>query len=265
MRAIHIATGTAAALLVTALVIAGTARSQTAPAAPDDQSEEMMALGDQGMDAAPMDAPGPAAAPRAWGRGAGGGMHGAPGAPGGGCGFGMRSGRGYGMHRGAGGPDGFGMMMGPAGRLLHASPRIAEELKLTDDQKAKLHDIGEGLARKGIQARADMELAHLDMAKLLRADSPDRDAIAAKIDEISRLRATHMKQALDAGIEARKVLTADQLKKLKELRPGPGRGEGRGMMQGRGHGQGRSQGQGRSRDQKQGADRGLNRAPYLGQ
>jgi len=232
MRTIPIATGMAAVLLATALVAAGPARSQPAPQAPDDNSEEMMTFGfDDGPDAAPWDdgGSGPAFAPRA-GRGGGQGMACAPGG---------RGGPGRGMHAGRrGARGGGGTMLGPIGRLIHAGPRLAEELDLTSAQQEKLQDIAEGLARSSIQNRADMQTARLDMGKLLRADTPDRARIAAKIDEIARMRATHQKRALDAGLEARKVLTAEQLEKFKALRPGFGQGkapgQGRGARQGRG-------------------------------
>lgn len=242
MKTIPIATGIAAAALATTLLIAGSARSQSAPPPTDKDTtpelgvpgppapDDLMSfdLGD-GPDMAPWDGEGagPAFAPRASGRGMG--MHRGPG-----------GGRGMGFGRG----DGDGMMLGPVGRLLHAGGRLAEELDLTSAQQDKLRDIADNLARTSIQARADLQVARLDMAKLVRADSPNRASIAAKIDDIARMRATQQKQVLDAALSARKVLTAEQLEKFKDLRPGMGHRHERGEWRGRGRAPGADEGQG---------------------
>jgi Spy/CpxP family protein refolding chaperone len=126
---------------------------------------------------------------------------------------GRGDGPGQGPHGRMGGPGGRGMMMrrGLGMRL--------EALDLTDAQRTKLRDIHEAVARKNIQRRADMELARMDLRKLMRAETPSASAVNAQIDKISRLQAEGMKAKFDALMQARAVLTPDQLKKL---RSGPG-------------------------------------------
>jgi Spy/CpxP family protein refolding chaperone len=135
-------------------------------------------------------------------------------------------GRGPGMRGGMGrGMDG-GMFLGPERILLmDGSGRLADKLDLTGTQKDKLRDLGGDLERKEIRLRADMETAGLDLRDLMRSDSPSASAVDSKIETLTQLRGEMMKAGARAVLDARKVLTSDQRKKLEDLRPG--RGEGR--------------------------------------
>ena len=88
-------------------------------------------------------------------------------------------------------------------------------LDLTDAQRAKMRDIHEAHARKAIQRRADMQLARMDLHKLMRAEKVDAAAVNAQIDKLARMRADAAKAAFDTHMQARAVLTPEQLKKLR--------------------------------------------------
>ena len=118
------------------------------------------------------------------------------------------------------GRDGGGMMGGPGGMRGHLA-MIADRLKLTDPQRDKIRDIMEQQQRRGIQERADLEIANLDLHKLMRADKPDRNAIDAQVDKIARMRATLAKERIGAMLSAQDVLTPEQREQLKQMR-GPG-------------------------------------------
>lgn len=135
-----------------------------------------------------------------------GGMHGMRGGPGMGHGGpGMRGGMGM-RH---GGP-------GMRGGMMHA--RLAQ-LDLSASQRERLATIRESQQRKSIQMRADLQLARLDMAKLMRAENPDQSALNAQIDRMARLRADAAKARLSGHLEMRSVLTSEQIKKLHERGP----------------------------------------------
>jgi len=121
-------------------------------------------------------------------------------------------GQGHGPHAHTGGPGHRGMMR------RDAVARFAA-LDLTDAQRDKLRDLHEAAARKSVQRRADMQLARMDLRKLMRAESPSASSVNAQIDKISRLQADGMKAHFDTFMQARAVLTPEQLKKL---RSGPG-------------------------------------------
>jgi Spy/CpxP family protein refolding chaperone len=129
-----------------------------------------------------------------------------------------------GMHGGMG----MGFFMGPERLLLlDGGSRVAESLDLTGTQRDKLRSIGSDLARKGIRMRADLETAQLDFHDLMRGDSPSRSELDSKIDALTRIRGEMMKAGATATLDARKVLTSEQRKKLEEMRPGRGGRESR--------------------------------------
>ncbi len=151
-------------------------------------------------------------------------------------GFGHDGGEGFRGHEGFGGWEHGGMHHGFGGgeglTRLAENPHLRAFLDLTDDQVQRLHQIGVESEKASIQNRADMELKHLELRELLRADNPDHDAIMSKLDEVNATRGKIEKQRMEAMLNARSVLTPDQLKKLKEFREhrGPeGMEHGRGM------------------------------------
>jgi Spy/CpxP family protein refolding chaperone len=120
------------------------------------------------------------------------------------------------------GPGGMGRGMGRSMRGMHRGmglgPRMIRELNLTPEQQEKMKAAREREQRKAIQTRADIQLARLDLRKLMQADKPDQKAIDAQIDRISGLRTSLEKSHVATMIEFRASLTPDQQRKLKELR-----------------------------------------------
>ena len=118
------------------------------------------------------------------------------------------------------------------------NPRVRMMLGLTDDQVTRLHRLGVEAEKASVQTRADMELRHIELRELMRADNPNRDAIMQKIDDVTALRGKMEKQNVDTLLSARSVLTAEQVKKVKAFmenggfRGGPGEREH--MMERRG-------------------------------
>ena len=125
------------------------------------------------------------------------------------------------------------------------NPRVRTYLGLTDEQVGRLHKISVDAQKASVQTRADMELRHIELRELMRADNPDHDAIMAKLDEVNALQGKMAKQRAETMLSARSVLTPEQVKKIKTFMEnrGAGGGQGRGgMMERRGGGPGRPQG-----------------------
>ena len=113
-----------------------------------------------------------------------------------------------------------GMGMGPMG---HGGPGLRgrfAELNLTGDQRTKLQALHEAQARKAVQRRADMQLARIDLHKLMREDRPNMASVNAQIDKMARLHAEAMKARFETHMQARALLTPEQVKKLREGMPG---------------------------------------------
>jgi Spy/CpxP family protein refolding chaperone len=121
-------------------------------------------------------------------------------------------GHGPGMGPGA---MGHGRRMGRGG--MGFEPGVMSQLDLTAEQREKMRAAHEREQRKAIQARADIQLAHLDLRKLMQAEKPDQRAIDAQIDRISTMRANLQKSHVATMLEFRASLTPEQQKKLREL------------------------------------------------
>ena len=119
-----------------------------------------------------------------------------------------RAGMGAGMQ---GGRMGRSMMHGQRGMALRL--KLAQ-LDLTDAQRARLRDLHEAHARRAIQRRADMQLARLDLRKLMSADRPSQTAVNAQIDRLARMHAEGLKSAFELRLQAKAVLTPEQVKQL---------------------------------------------------
>ena len=130
---------------------------------------------------------------------------------------------GGGGEMGAGGMRGqerWGMIgrRGPGMRGEFAMRRRLEDLDLTDTQRKKLAEIRDTHAKTAINQRASVELAALDLRKLMRADKPDVGAVERQIDKVASLRAALTKNRVTGMLEARALLTPEQLEKLRSPR-----------------------------------------------
>ena len=119
-------------------------------------------------------------------------------------------------------------MQGRRARGLHRGrlTELHKQLNLTDEQKAKIADVHDKTERATIPIQGNLEIAHLDLRKLMRAEKPDARAIDAQIDKIHGLRASLQKTHVAGMIEVRGLLTPAQQKTLRE--------SGLGFIMGRG-------------------------------
>ena len=129
---------------------------------------------------------------------------------------------------------------------------------LTEDQKTKIKDLmyERSQDKQMLKAQLAEKKAHLRVLTL--ADSPDRKAIDKTIDEMSDLRGTMMKHAIDTKFKIKGVLTPEQYKawqmhqqhKMHMKAQGDRQGKGQGMRAGS-----------ENRMQQQGRRQMNNRAP----
>ena len=106
------------------------------------------------------------------------------------------------------------------------NPRVRQYLGLTDEQVGRLHTISVDAQKASVQTRADMELRHIELREMMRADNPDQSAIMAKLDEVNALRGKMQKQNVETMLSARSVLTPEQQKKVKTFLENRGAGGG---------------------------------------
>lgn len=95
--------------------------------------------------------------------------------------------------------------------------RHRAELGLNPQQVEALEKLTMDTMRAGIQRRADLQIAGLDLVSLRRADTVDLTKVEAKVREIEKMRADGQIARIRADEQGKAQLTADQREKLKAL------------------------------------------------
>ncbi len=116
-------------------------------------------------------------------------------------------GRGYGKE---------GRQNSPCG--IWRNPKITEELGLTDEQVEKLKDADFAFREKKMELKYQLNRLSLQMEKAFTKDAVDEAAVRQLAEKISDLRGKLFTRKIESRLEIRKLLSADQLKKLKTLR-----------------------------------------------
>ncbi len=135
----------------------------------------------------------------------------AGGGPGGGRGWGGQRGR-----AGAGRPTSGRQEFGREGAL--DNPAIRQRLGITAEQASKIGQQNLDFQKAEIRGRADLQVKRIELNELLAADSPDRAAVDAKLQELSAAQAALEKSAIDNRLALRDILTPAQRQQLQQLR-----------------------------------------------
>ncbi|MFY9853921.1 MAG: Spy/CpxP family protein refolding chaperone [Terracidiphilus sp.] len=134
---------------------------------------------------------------------------------------GMGSGPGFGdrrppMERAFGPQDGHGRWWN--------NPRVAERLKLTDEQRKDFDNILLEHREKLIDLRASLQKAELELEPLMGADQPDETKVLAQIDKVAQARAELEKANAAFLLAIRAKLTPEQWKSIQAFRAERGAG-----------------------------------------
>jgi Spy/CpxP family protein refolding chaperone len=100
----------------------------------------------------------------------------------------------------------------------HLFPQIARELGLSEQQRDQLQQLHREKEKQAIGLEAQIRLNHLELSELIDNQAPDRAAIGAKIDEMAGLMAQRKKLEIDTLLDAKQLLTPEQLDRFEELR-----------------------------------------------
>lgn len=128
--------------------------------------------------------------------------------------MGMAGGHRAGIRAGCPGPA---MVVRAAMGEIKGYIRGVHALDLTTEQLGKLKDIKHDLSVALIKKQADLQVAVLGLKKLMDQDIPDLQAIRSHIDSMGKMETEIQKTAVEAALEARKVLTADQILKARHM------------------------------------------------
>jgi Spy/CpxP family protein refolding chaperone len=119
-------------------------------------------------------------------------------------------------------------------RLL-SDPQIQQKVGVTADQVAKIRQEESTFRKTEIRQRADVAVQRIDLRDLLAAQTPDRSAIDAKLQQVSAAQLAMEKSRIDFQLNMKQALTPDQREKLRQAlrerwqarRGGRGEGPGR--------------------------------------
>ena len=94
--------------------------------------------------------------------------------------------------------------------------RILEELKLSDEQRAKFESLSFEFRKAQADIIGKLNKARVELQELLSAEKPDKSAIDKKMNEISSYVNELMKLRVNYWLGLQQVLTSEQRKILKE-------------------------------------------------
>jgi len=120
----------------------------------------------------------------------------------------------------------------------HGSP-WAQALNLTPEQKTKMDELRAKFREENAQLIGAMVTKKIELQSLWSNPKADDKAILDKSKEMRELRSQMMDKAIQMRLEARKILTPEQIARMPHGRgfgPGAGRGFGGGFGRGPGRG-----------------------------
>jgi Spy/CpxP family protein refolding chaperone len=94
--------------------------------------------------------------------------------------------------------------------------RIVKKLDLSADQQKEFEKLSSAMMKTQIDVRAKIAAARVDVKDLTRADKPDKGAITAKLDEITRLQGQMKTSHVQFWFDVNQLLKTDQQKIWKK-------------------------------------------------
>jgi protein CpxP len=97
-------------------------------------------------------------------------------------------------------------------------PELLQKLQVSDDQVRRIEKIVQDHQTQEVDLRAALEKQDATLRPLMETGQPDEPQVLAQIDKVAQARANLEKSHVQMLLAVRRVLTAEQLKKLRDLR-----------------------------------------------
>lgn len=94
---------------------------------------------------------------------------------------------------------------------------VADRLELTDPQRAQFREAMEALKSKGFGGWEEHRQARREIFEMALQPNPDRAAIVARVEEMTRERTQRMTEVLDIMLPFLASLTPEQRAEMKQL------------------------------------------------
>jgi len=98
---------------------------------------------------------------------------------------------------------------------LWRDPQMVQELNLTEDQVKQVRDADFTFREKRLALKAQLQGLRLEMEKAFSDNPIDDAAVLSTAEKISDVRGKLFLQAIESRLSVRKLLNADQIKKLR--------------------------------------------------
>jgi len=107
---------------------------------------------------------------------------------------------------------------GPGGMLTPRNiDRVAAKLKLDEATVTQLKERVYSAEKEGIDLKAQLERARLELRRALDSNDPDRAAVMRQIDEVGSLHTAIRKHKTGLMLDLRGMLTVEQRQELRQL------------------------------------------------
>ena len=103
-------------------------------------------------------------------------------------------------------------------KKMHMIFNHQDELGISDDQLDKIKDLKIALKKELIQKEADLDIVKVDIRSALYEDEINLDAVNKLIDQKYETKKSKSKKVVSTLAELKKILTKDQMDKLKDLK-----------------------------------------------
>lgn len=95
---------------------------------------------------------------------------------------------------------------------------LADEIELTDEQQGKIEEMEFAAQKAGIELHSKIQIAQLELHKLMQADNPDEGKIKSKVEEMGKLKTEQHLNRVQSHLSMQKILTSEQKEKLQSLK-----------------------------------------------
>jgi Spy/CpxP family protein refolding chaperone len=109
----------------------------------------------------------------------------------------------------------FGRGGGDISRLVR-NEEAAKKLGVTDEQIAQLREMAYQGEIEQIKGHADLEIAHIELRRLMDSAKPTEEAVGKAVDKISALEAQLQKARFGEMLKARQILGEETMQKLRD-------------------------------------------------
>ena len=113
---------------------------------------------------------------------------------------------------------------GPLCGKLVKHPELDGELEISADQREQLEKLYEDTEKEMIEARAELEIKHLEMERLMRSQEPDMREIRKLVGEMGDARSALMLAGIEREVRTKRILGREQMKRARNAMMRMGRG-----------------------------------------